>query len=141
MTSAFSWQNSISLCLLNSVPKAKFACYSRCFLTSYFCIPVPYNEEDIFFWVLVLKHLVGLHRTIQIQHLQHYCLRDILDFHDSEWFALETEIILLFLRLHPSTAFWIQPVLLKFKKITVFVFRNKKSEQLRVLKNSPIFQV
>ena len=29
--------------------KAKFACYSRCFLTSYFCIPVPYNEEDIFF--------------------------------------------------------------------------------------------
>ena len=21
--------------------KAKFACYSRCFLTSYFCIPVP----------------------------------------------------------------------------------------------------
>ena len=29
--------------------KAKFACYSRCFLTSYFCIPVPYNEKDIFF--------------------------------------------------------------------------------------------
>ena len=31
--------------------KAKFACYSRCFLTSYFCIPVPYNEKDIFFGV------------------------------------------------------------------------------------------
>ena len=30
-------------------PKAKFACYSRCFLTSYFCIPVPYDEKDIFF--------------------------------------------------------------------------------------------
>ena len=29
--------------------KVKFACYSRCFLTSYFCIPVPYNEKDIFF--------------------------------------------------------------------------------------------
>ena len=29
--------------------KAKFACYSRCFLTSYFCIPVPYNEKDIIF--------------------------------------------------------------------------------------------
>ena len=28
--------------------KAKFACYSRCFLTSYFCIPAPYNEKDIF---------------------------------------------------------------------------------------------
>ena len=29
-----------------------------------------------------------------------------LDYCDIEWFALETEIILLFLRLHPSTAFW-----------------------------------
>ena len=28
-----------------------------------------------------------------------------LDYHDIEWFALETEIILSFLRLHPSTAF------------------------------------
>ena len=27
----------------------KFACYSRGFLTSYFCIPVPYNENEIFF--------------------------------------------------------------------------------------------
>ena len=29
--------------------KAKFAYYSRYFLTSYFCIPVPFNEKDIFF--------------------------------------------------------------------------------------------
>ena len=29
-----------------------------------------------------------------------------LDYHDIEWFALETEISLWFLRLHPSTAFW-----------------------------------
>ena len=29
--------------------KAKFSCYSRYFSTSYFCIPVPYNEKDIFF--------------------------------------------------------------------------------------------
>ena len=33
--------------LLHSVLQAKFACYSRCFLTLYFCIPVPYNEKDI----------------------------------------------------------------------------------------------
>ena len=32
--------------LLELTPK--FACYSRCFLTSSFCIPVPYNEKDIF---------------------------------------------------------------------------------------------
>ena len=54
--------------------KAKFACYSRCFLTSYFCIPVPYNEKDIFCGVLVLEGLVGLHRTVQPQLLQHFWL-------------------------------------------------------------------
>ena len=37
MTSALSWQNSISLCFIPH-SKAKFACYSGCFLTSYFCI-------------------------------------------------------------------------------------------------------
>ena len=29
--------------------KTKLACYSRFFLTSYFCIPVPYDEKGIFF--------------------------------------------------------------------------------------------
>ena len=33
--------------LLHSVLQAKFACYSRCFLSLYFCSPVPYNEKDI----------------------------------------------------------------------------------------------
>ena len=32
--------------------------------------------------MLVLESLVGLHRTVQFQLLQHYC--------DIEWFALET---------------------------------------------------
>ena len=42
-------------------------------LTSYFCILVPYNEKDIFFFlVLLLKGLVGHHRTIQLQLLWHY---------------------------------------------------------------------
>ena len=62
----------LAFALLHSIPKAKSACYSRCFLTSYFCIPVPYNEKDIFLGVLVLEGLVGLHRTVQIQLLQHY---------------------------------------------------------------------
>ena len=44
-------------------------------LTSYFCIPVPYNEKDICFGVLVLKGLVGLHSTVQLQFLQCYWLR------------------------------------------------------------------
>ena len=33
--------------LLHSYFNAKFARYSKCFLTSYFCIPVPCNEKDI----------------------------------------------------------------------------------------------
>ena len=37
------------LLLGRKVTKAKFARYSRWFLTSYFCIPVPYDEKDIFF--------------------------------------------------------------------------------------------
>ena len=32
------------------------------------------NEKDIFLWLLVLEGLVCLHRTIQLQLLQHYCL-------------------------------------------------------------------
>ena len=39
--------------------------------------------------MLVLKGLVGLHRTVQLQLLQHYWLGIGLDYHDIEWFALE----------------------------------------------------
>ena len=59
-------------------------------MTSYFCIPVPYNEKGIFFWVSVLKGLVGLHRTFQLQLLQRYWLGHRLGLPDIEWFALET---------------------------------------------------
>ena len=40
--------------------------------------------------MLVLKDLVGLHRTIQLQLLQHCWLGIDLDYCDIEWFALET---------------------------------------------------
>ena len=40
--------------------------------------------------MLVLKSLIGLHRTIQLQLLQHYCWGIDLDSCDIEWFALET---------------------------------------------------
>ena len=39
--------------------------------------------------MLVLKGLVGLHRTIQLQLFQHYCWGINLDYYDIEWFALE----------------------------------------------------
>ena len=40
--------------------------------------------------VLVLKGLVDLTRTIQLQLLQHYWLGIGVDYHNIEWFALET---------------------------------------------------
>ena len=48
--------------------KAKLVCYPWYLLTSRFCIPVPYDEKDIFVcvFVLVLKDVVGLHRTIEL---------------------------------------------------------------------------
>ena len=41
--------------------------------------------------MLVLKGLVGLHKTIQLQFLQRYWLGIDLDNCDIEWFALETK--------------------------------------------------
>ena len=40
--------------------------------------------------MLVLEGLIGLHRTVQLQLLQHYWLAINLDYCDIEWFALET---------------------------------------------------
>ena len=56
--------------------------------------------------MLVLEGLVGLHKSVQLQLLQHYWLGIDLDYCDIEWFALETNrdnsVVL---RLHPSTVF------------------------------------
>ena len=41
--------------------------------------------------MLVLKGLVGLHRTIQLQLLQRYLWGIDLDYCDIEWFALEMD--------------------------------------------------
>ena len=49
MTSAFSAKLYELLPCFILYSKAKFSCYSRYFLTPYFCILVPYNEKDVFF--------------------------------------------------------------------------------------------
>ena len=72
--------------------------------------------------MLVLKGLVGLHGTVQLQLLQHYWLGIDLDYRDIEWFALETN------RDHSvvfenasSTAFW---TLLLTMMATPFLLRG-----------------
>ena len=72
MTTAFSWQNSISFALLHFVLQGQICLLLQVSLDFLFCIPVPYNEKNIFFLVLVLEGLLGLHRTIQLQLLQQY---------------------------------------------------------------------
>ena len=49
MTGAFSWENCQPLPCIIWYSKAKLTCYSRYYLTSYFSIPVPYDEKDILF--------------------------------------------------------------------------------------------
>ena len=45
MSSVFSWQNSVSLCLLHFVLQGRTCLLFQVFLTFYFCIPVPYDEN------------------------------------------------------------------------------------------------
>ena len=55
LSEVFAVTNAFSLLafpLLHSVLQDKFACYSRYLLTSYICIPVPYDEKDILFGCL-----------------------------------------------------------------------------------------
>ena len=104
MISAFSWQNCQPLPCFILYSKAKFACYSRYLLTSCFCIPVPYSEKDIFFGVLVLEGLLGPSFSFSFFSIAGWDID--LDYCDIEWFALETNrIILFFQRWHPRTAF------------------------------------
>ena len=73
------------------------------------------------FGVLVLEGLVGLHRTVQLQLLQHYWSGHRLRFC---WYCLSwkrTEIIVLFLRVYASTAF---QTLLLTMMATPFLLRD-----------------
>ena len=58
-------------------------------MTSYFCIPGPYNEEDIVFWFLVVKVLVGLTELFNFNFSSVTGWGIDLDYRDIEWFALE----------------------------------------------------
>ena len=114
-------KTQFSFALLHFVLKAKFACYSRYLWTSYFLFHSPIMKRPSSFF-LVLEGLVSLHRTVQLQLLQHYWSRHrlgllILNGLPWKW----TEIILSFLRLHPSTAF---QILLLTMMATVFLLRD-----------------
>ena len=74
MTSVFSWQNSVTLCpasfctLRPNLPVTPGISWPPTFS---FQSPIMKRTS---FGVLVLEGLVVLHRTIQLQLLQHYCM-------------------------------------------------------------------
>ena len=90
MPSAFSWQNCQPLPCFILYSKAKFACYSRYFLISYFCIPVPFSEKDIFLGVSSRRSCRSSqnHSTSTSSTLTG-CGLD-LAYRGTEWFPLET---------------------------------------------------
>ena len=72
MTSAFSWQNSVSLCPDSfCIPKLILPVNPGVSWLPTFAFQSPIMKKTSFFLVLVLEVLIGLHRTIQLQLLQH----------------------------------------------------------------------
>ena len=88
--------------------KAKHVCHSRYLLSSYFCILIPYDEKDIIF------SGVRSRRSCRSSQNRSTSASSALVVGAQTWITVIlncmpwklTEIILSFLRLHPSTAFW-----------------------------------
>ena len=91
MIGAFSWQNFINLCPDHSVFQGQICLLLQVtgFLTSYFCIPVPYNEKDIFSGCQFQKVLQGFIEPFNFSFFSITGWGIDLDYCDIEWFALE----------------------------------------------------
>ena len=78
----------LAFALLNFVLQGQPCLLTPVISWLYFCIPIPYGERGVYFLVLALKGLVGLHRTGQLFSFFSWGID--LDYHDIVWFALET---------------------------------------------------
>ena len=61
----------LAFALLHSIVQGQICLLLQVSLDFLLLHPVPHEEKDIFFLVLVLEGLVGLHRTIQLLLLRH----------------------------------------------------------------------
>ena len=91
MTSVLSWPNSLlAFALLCFVFQGQTFLLLQISLDFLLLHSSPlWSKGHLFFLVLVLEGLVGLHKTVQLQLLQHYWLGIVLGQRDIEWFALE----------------------------------------------------
>ena len=74
MTSLFSWQNSVSLCPDSFCIQGQICLLLQISLDFLLMWPSPLWCKGHHLLVLVLEGLVGLHRTVPLQLLQHYWL-------------------------------------------------------------------
>ena len=102
-----NYTNELAFALLHSILQGQIYLLLQVFLDVLLLHSSPLWWKAHLFWVLVLKSFVGVHRTIQLQLLQRYWLGHRLGL---LWYWMvcceNKQIILSFLRLHPSTAFW-----------------------------------
>ena len=75
MTSAVSWQNSVSLCPASfCTPRSNLPVTPDISWLPTFAFQSPVMKRTSFFLVLVLEGLIGIHRTDQLQLLRHQWL-------------------------------------------------------------------
>ena len=126
MSCVFFWQNCQPLPCFILYSKTKISFYSKCLLASYFCVPIPCDEKEIFFGV----HSQRSYRSSQ-NHSTSVSLALVI--RAQTWITVilnsqpwkRTEIILSFLRLHPSTAF---QTLLLAMRATSFLLRDSNPQ-------------
>ena len=112
----------LGFALLHSVLQGQIFLLLLVFLDFLLLYSSPLKWKGHLFWVLVLEDLVGLHRNVQLQLLQHYWLVHRLGL---LWYWIvclgNKQIILSFLSLHSRTAFW---TLLLTTRATSFLLRD-----------------
>ena len=127
MTSAFSWQNSISLCPASfHIPRPNLLLL-QVFLDFLLLHSIPYNEKDIFWGCQFQKVLQVCIEPFNFTFFSVTCRGIDLDYRDSEWFALEmNRHHSVIFETHTSTAFW---TLLLTMMDTPFLLRDSCPQQ------------
>ena len=75
--------------LLHFVLQSQICLLFQVSLISYFCIPIPCDEKDIFFWWLSSRRSCRSSQTFNFSFFGISSWDIHLDYCDNEWFALE----------------------------------------------------
>ena len=118
----------LAFALLHSVLQGQICPLLQVFLDFLLWHSSPLKWKWHTFWVLVLKGLVGLHRTVNFSFFSITGQGIDLDYCDTEWFALEMNkdhSVIFEIASNPSTAFW---TLFLIMMATAFLLRDSCSQ-------------